>query len=242
MQLTNWKNIFGEDYYKFFQIKDNSKKEVNFLIKYLKLKKNDNILDIGCGNGRHLFELYKKGFRKLFGIDLSKNFIKKAKETNNEIDFINKNFIIWKCKKKFNKAYSFFSSFGYYTDDNNEKYIKKVSQILIKNGIFLLDLFNYSYFIKNFKKKIKTKKGELLITNINEFNKRTSINRSIVIIKNIKTKKTKKYEFRIRYYSVSEIKELLEKSNFKIINILGNYKGNKLSAKSRRMIFIAVRK
>jgi len=247
MELTNWNKIFDKDYYRLFQTKDESKKEVDFLIKKLKIKKNDFILDIGCGNGRHLFELYKRGYKNSTGIDLSKNFIKEAliinkENCDNSITFIKANFIKYHFKNKFNKAYSFFSGFGYYSDKENEKYITSVSQTLKKDAMFILDLFNYFYFIKNYQEKINVKKNNFSFTNINKFNLRQSINKSINIIENKKKKIKKEYEYTVRYYSAPEIIRILENNNFKIINIFGDYKGGKMMIDSKRMIFLAQKK
>lgn len=46
----------------------------SFIKKYGKAKENINILDLGCGTGRHDFELCKLGY-KLTGIDISENMI-----------------------------------------------------------------------------------------------------------------------------------------------------------------------
>ena len=51
----------------------------NIVFNYVKLNKNDNILEIGCGNGRWIRRLENKGFENLTGIDFSKNLIKEAK-------------------------------------------------------------------------------------------------------------------------------------------------------------------
>ena len=39
----------------------------------------DKILDVGCGYGRTLNELYSKGFKNLYGIDLSDKMIERGK-------------------------------------------------------------------------------------------------------------------------------------------------------------------
>lgn len=42
--------------------------------------REDRILDVGCGYGRTLNELYSKGFKNLFGIDFSHKMIARSKE------------------------------------------------------------------------------------------------------------------------------------------------------------------
>lgn len=51
--------------------------QFNVFSKYI--SKNDIILDIGCGYGRTLDQLYEKGYNNLYGIDFSKNMIDRGK-------------------------------------------------------------------------------------------------------------------------------------------------------------------
>ena len=51
------------------------------------VKKDDVILDVGCGYGRTLNELYTNGYKNLIGIDFSKGMIERAKKINSDIDF-----------------------------------------------------------------------------------------------------------------------------------------------------------
>jgi len=53
----------------------------NFILK--SVKESDTILELGCGNGKHLFELRNRGFKgTLYGFELSKNAIETAKKLN----------------------------------------------------------------------------------------------------------------------------------------------------------------
>jgi len=67
------------------------------------LKKNDFILEIGCGNGRDSFYFYKKT-KNIIAIDQSKSVIKKnlklCKKLNKRIKFINSDFENFKKNKK----------------------------------------------------------------------------------------------------------------------------------------------
>jgi 2-polyprenyl-3-methyl-5-hydroxy-6-metoxy-1,4-benzoquinol methylase len=68
-----------------------AKDEVKNLIKLLKIKKNDRILDLCCGIGRHSIELARMGF-EVIGVDRTSNYIEKARQEAEqkklEINFI----------------------------------------------------------------------------------------------------------------------------------------------------------
>jgi 2-polyprenyl-3-methyl-5-hydroxy-6-metoxy-1,4-benzoquinol methylase len=67
-----------------------TKGEVDFIEKEINFNKSIQILDIGCGTGRHSLELARRGY-KVSGIDLSGSMIDKARlaaqEENLEINF-----------------------------------------------------------------------------------------------------------------------------------------------------------
>ena len=69
----------------------NTVAEVDFLLSLYPLKPGANILDVGCGTGRHSIELAKRGF-KVTGLDLSEKMLEVAKTNGGdlEIDWVNK--------------------------------------------------------------------------------------------------------------------------------------------------------
>ncbi|MBK8492094.1 MAG: class I SAM-dependent methyltransferase [Saprospirales bacterium] len=64
--------------------------ECDFIEKEIGFNKQANILDIGCGTGRHAIELTKRGYI-VTGVDLSESMLEKAREKANaqnlQIDF-----------------------------------------------------------------------------------------------------------------------------------------------------------
>jgi len=53
--------------------------EVDFLESEIEFDRTRQILDVGCGTGRHAIELAKRGYQ-VTGIDLSEDQLKKARE------------------------------------------------------------------------------------------------------------------------------------------------------------------
>jgi 2-polyprenyl-3-methyl-5-hydroxy-6-metoxy-1,4-benzoquinol methylase len=65
--------------------------ECDFIEQEASYNKQLNILDIGCGTGRHAIELTKRGYKNIVGVDLSESQISRAQEKAHaehlEIDF-----------------------------------------------------------------------------------------------------------------------------------------------------------
>ena len=84
MKTSNdwWKASFDSLYHKLFYplFQEETKKEINLIIKHLKKINGHKILDIPCGYGRISTELAKLGF-SVTGVDYSKDYIKMAKKT-----------------------------------------------------------------------------------------------------------------------------------------------------------------
>jgi len=121
-------------------------KEVNLLEKVLGLNRNDKILDLCGGQGRHSLELAKRGYRNLTVLDFSSYLVKLgkklAKEQDLDIKFVRRDARFSGLK---NDAYSavfiMANSFGYFPDEKeNLRILKEAHRLLKKNGKLLLDL------------------------------------------------------------------------------------------------------
>lgn len=132
----------------------NIQKDSDFLIKALNLKKNDAILDIACGQGRHTNALSEKGYL-VDGVDFSKYLLGKAKNeslksTKRKPNYYKANIEQLKLKKKYNKAYWFFSDLA---NIDIKKVITSISHNIKVGGKILIDTDNIfriaSYLSKN---------------------------------------------------------------------------------------------
>lgn len=134
-----------------------TRREVDLLEKFLKLNKNDAILDLCGGYGRHSLELAKRGYHNLTVLDFSEYLIKLGKKMAKEAGFNIKFF----CRdarfsnlesNHYSAVFIMANSFGYFIDENeNLKILKEANRLLKRKGKLLLDLADPDYIRKNLK-------------------------------------------------------------------------------------------
>ncbi|MDP3057152.1 MAG: class I SAM-dependent methyltransferase [bacterium] len=216
------KGSYLEEHKEYFS-PEQLQKDVDFLIKSLKLKKRDKILDVACGNGRHTIELKKRGYN-IDGLDFSDYLIevakKHAKQENLEINFFTQDIHKLDLKKKYNKIFLFFSDLRMIEPDET---LKNITKIMEKNGMFLLDCDNVfrviGYLRENPKAPYKF-----------DFTKM-----ELVVDKDHSNKG-------VRYYTFPELKRKFNDNNLFISSVYGNYDMEKLNINSRRVIIIGKKK
>ena len=132
-----------------------------WLFKRYKIKKNDKILELGCGRGNHVVKESKiigdKGF--ILGTDLSKkslNVLKKKIFAKNirlkHIDLDKTSRYLAKKKFQFDKI---ISSYALYYSKNPIKVIQDCSKFLKPNGYFLITAPCYPHTLIEFADKHK---------------------------------------------------------------------------------------
>ncbi len=102
------------------------------------------VLDLCCGPGRHSVPLGKKGFQ-VTGVDLQPILIEKAREYSSKedvnIEYIEENMLTFKRSDSFDLVISMFSSFGYFSDPEDDfKVIENAYFSLKPGGKLLMDV------------------------------------------------------------------------------------------------------
>ena len=121
----------------------NIQKDLVFLGKALTLKKIDAILDIACGQGRHVNALREKGY-DVDGVDFSAYLITKAREgatitKGSQPHYYKSNIERLALKRKYDKAYWFFSDLA---GINIQKALLSINKTIKKGGKVLIDTDN----------------------------------------------------------------------------------------------------
>ncbi len=160
LQPDWWRRIFNSMYLKtdadVVEDKQITKNEIELFTSIMQASKENNILDLACGQGRHSLELARQGFTNVYGLDRSHYLIRKAKVTMQQ-EGLKVNFKEGDARKlpfpadMFDVVMILGNSFGYFESTEDDILIlKEVHRILKPGGIFLIDVADGAYLKKNF--------------------------------------------------------------------------------------------
>jgi len=243
----SWYIKFFNDYYlRYFadrKTSSDTKKEVAFIFKVLKLPRKARILDLACGTGRHSIELAKRGY-EVFGIDFHEESVKIArasiKSLDKRIKFIKGDMRRLPFNNEFDAVINMFTSFGYFSKDKeNDLTLREISKSLKKRGLLLLDLQNKYWQLNNISKKSWEREKEIFI-----FEKRQYDRKRKLFVNDINfifpSGKSNNIKTMVRLFDLKEIKNKLLSAGMKITKVFGDYDASNYNTKrSPRMIVLA---
>ncbi len=156
-----WKHIFNALYIKTDGdvVNDDTitSYEVDRFIEILNVEKEASILDICCGQGRHTFEFFKRGYTNISGLDRSSYLIAKARQKSKENSFSIK-FKEGDARKlpydteSFDAVMILGNSFGYFESLNDDlQVLLSAARVLKPGGKLLIDVADGNYLKHHFK-------------------------------------------------------------------------------------------
>ncbi|MDA0782829.1 MAG: methyltransferase domain-containing protein [Rickettsiales bacterium] len=225
-----WKSLFNSLYLKtdgdVVENQENTKRDVDTLIKTLGLKTQDRILDLCCGQGRHAIELAGRGFNKVTGVDRSRYLVrlarKRALNMNLPIQFSEGD------ARKFrlgdnsqDVVYLMGNSFGYFEREEDDcEVLESIKKTLVSEGRIALDITNGSWMRKSFEPRswewIDQDHFVCRERSLSSDEKRI-ISREVIVHAEKGVIADQFYAERL--YDESQIKELLEKLSFDNIEV-----------------------
>ncbi|MFQ5652787.1 MAG: class I SAM-dependent methyltransferase [bacterium] len=232
---------FGQDYLKVYphRDEDEARKQVAFVEHVLPLHPLHNILDLGCGSGRHALELSRRGYA-VTCLDLSPVLLNLAKQKNPEtccLRFVIGDMRHLPFEEAFDSVVSFFTTFGYFeTDDENLETLKNIERVLKPGGTFLQDYLNKSFVIKNLVPfDRRTENGHEIIQ------ERTYNRTGERIEKKITLKErgsVREYFESVRLYTLEEMQRLFAMTHLTLEETFGDFDGRPFSEDSPRLILV----
>lgn len=204
--------------------------EVDFIEKEINFDKSISILDVGCGTGRHLAELRKRGYKNLTGLDLSLDQLNAAKNKFNSdtINLICADATKFNLNKKFDLVIMLCEgSFSLMeTDEMNFDILKNISKVIKPHGKFIFTTLNALYPLKHSVKEFLEGSDADGSSSDHNFDILTLRDYSSFEFTKDNGQK-EKLSCNERYYMPSEISWLLKSVGFSDIEIyaaqLGNY-------------------
>lgn len=134
------------------QFNEENSRVINHTIENI-LKKHNirDVIDLTCGTGSQVFWLTKHGY-EVVGSDINSNMLniaqRKALRENLDIKFLKGDMRTIKVGK-FDAAITIFNSIGHLTKLDFEKTMKNIHKNLKDGGLYIFDINNLSYLIKD---------------------------------------------------------------------------------------------
>jgi SAM-dependent methyltransferase len=214
------------------QLMSMAKNEVDWVLHKTKLKPEAEILDVGCGTGRHLRAFLDSNF-KCTGVDLSKDCIDLAKKNCPEIardlfeddllNFANLN------PKKYDLVFVSGATIGYSNDDDsNFKYINTLLGMVKSSGYIVFDFLNFDWASVQFKNRTSfwTENAQHFVLDDRKIEKNFLESRKVFIDKT--SGQIKSYADKVRCFSLDEFLDeklgvLKDSTRFKHVSISQGY-------------------
>lgn len=218
--------------------------------KELKKHKVKSVLDLSCGTGSQAFWLEKSGF-DVVGVDINTAMLKiarsKARQAKKKIKFLEGDMRLTKAGN-FDAAITIFNAVGHLTKRDFEKAMKNIHANLNDRGLYIFDIFNLSYLLKddNITKLTidgQRKSGNTIAREIQYSTiDKTGILASYDIYheqKGLSKPKISNAYQTLQVYSAKQLKDMLQKNGFKVLRQC-NIDGSRFSeTKSERILMIA---
>lgn len=226
MSKNNWESFFDAHAPQYMDngFTKNTISEVDFVIEELKLSEGSNILDVGCGTGRHSIELAKRGY-KVTGVDISSGMLleakKMAREANVNVEWIHCDAVKHTPTKSFDAVICLCEgAFGLVGRDEEPvehdlAILKNISDALKPTGRFVLTTLNAYSKIRNLTQEDVDSGRFNPVTMVEHYMDEWDLPEG-----------KKQVEVKERRYFPFELKQMFSQVGLKVENIWGGTAGN----------------
>ena len=245
--MTHWyEESFGRDYLALYPHRDiaEARKDVAAIIDLIAPLKDEPLLDLCCGAGRHLQALAEAGFVDLTGIDLSQHLLDIARRRldtagGTEVRLLRSDMRHIPFCGHFGTILSLFTSFGYFSEAREDEAVLRAAYGALRSGgAFLMDTLNRSWTVAHL-----TARSEETIDGIHVAITRRISPDGLRVEKEIRVEPESEaprvYTESVRMYAVDEMCTLLKRSGFVDLCFHGDLDGRPYDSANPRMITVA---
>jgi D-alanine-D-alanine ligase len=158
-----WRDIFNANYLRtdgdVVEDPDITEAEIDAFLELVDVAPDSCILDLCCGQGRHLLELARRGFTNLYGVDRSHYLISRAKRVARQQGFA-ATFREGDARKlrfrdnTFDLIYLAGNSFGYFESAEDDiAVLAELRRLLKPSGQLLIDFTDGDFLRQNFEQR-----------------------------------------------------------------------------------------
>lgn len=132
-----------------------AQRQAEFIASQLGLDGSQRVLDLCCGSARHAIALTGRA-ASIVGYDRTEEYLAAARTRMAQLGIGNIELVQGDMRSldydaEFDAAYNYFTSWGYYSDDENFDVLRRVQRALKPGGRFLLETISRDAVMRGFK-------------------------------------------------------------------------------------------
>ncbi len=243
MSSTPWfRDWFGSEYLELYPHRDRAeaRRAVALLREAVALGPGARVLDVGCGPGRHLGELGRIGCRAT-GLDLSRRMIEAARAAAPGACLVHADMRSLPFRSGgFDVVTSYFTSFGYFDDENDDmSVLSEVRRVLKTGGWYLLDFLNAEEVVANLRAEDRR-----TVSGLEVVQRRRLVDGGRVIEKSIRidaggSVPAREFLERVRLYRPADLEAMLLRTGLNPGPVFGGYDRSPHTSTSPRYIVLS---
>ncbi len=239
--------FFDDDYLRIYHstfTPENTAADVEFIAGALALAPGAPVLDLACGLGRHAIGMAKRGYR-VTGVDFNPRYLERAAAeaqiAGADVRWLEDDMRTLPFDREFAGVYSFFTSFGYFSDPENEQVLARIAASLAPGGRLLLDLANRERMLIHPQQRTwdQREDGSLVMEEVTFDVKRSRVISRLTLIEAGAPHAIKLFE--LRTYTCAELTALLARQGLEVRSVWGGADRSDYQAESRRLVMLATR-
>ncbi|HEX7213480.1 MAG TPA: class I SAM-dependent methyltransferase [Methylomirabilota bacterium] len=218
--------------------------EVDFLVRRLRLPRGARILDVPCGYGRHAAGLARRGY-VVTGVDLSRAMIAEGRRRFTEgprlrlrradmrrIDF----------HAEFDAVVNLYTSFGYFTPAENARVLRRMARALKPGGRLIVDHRDPVYDAAVPGRLWYRAGRRRFILEHRRFHRRTGIVDTTQLVLTAGRRRAVQRHFRIQEFSLARWRGMLRRVGLRLLGAYAGYDGRRYRpGATGRLIVVAER-
>lgn len=220
-----YERFFGEAYLR--TVRTATPKEValecDFIERAVRVPVGARVLDAGCGLGAQTVELAARGYH-MVGLDISSTMVSRARDEavdrGLQIDFVQGDMRDIAFEEPFDALLCWGTTFGYFTEEENEEAVRQFHQALKPNGTLLLDVVNRDFLIGSQPNQVWFEVDGAVCMEETDFDYESSRLRVKRRVASHSGQQNDRH-YSVRLYALHEIRALLERNGFRVDEISG---------------------